>query len=98
MNEQKQIKEMTKELSKVQTAGFVIIESQMDDRNSSIREITNKTVAKALYNKGYRKQREGKFIKATPYSEAYCNQCGLMPKLIFGKLPPYCPNCGAKME
>lgn len=47
---------------------------------------------------GYRKQREGKWIKATPYSQEYCNQCGLTPKTIFGKLPPFCPNCGAKMK
>ena len=42
--------------------------------------------------------RHGEWIKATPYSQEYCNQCGLTPKTIFGKLPPYCPNCGAKMD
>lgn len=47
---------------------------------------------------GKRKQSEGKWIKATPYSQEYCNQCGLTPKTIFGKLPPFCPNCGAKMK
>lgn len=45
-----------------------------------------------------RKQSVGKWIKATPYSQEYCNQCGLTPKTIFGKLPPFCPNCGANMK
>ena len=42
--------------------------------------------------------RHGKWVKATPYSQEYCDQCGLTPKTIFGKLPPYFPHCGAKME
>lgn len=42
--------------------------------------------------------RHGNFIKRTPYSEAECDQCGKCPKLIFGILPSYCPNCGAKMD
>lgn len=41
---------------------------------------------------------EGEWIKATPHSQEYCNKCGLTPKTIFGKLPPFCPNCGAKMK
>lgn len=42
--------------------------------------------------------RYGKWIKATPHSQEYCNQCGLTPKMIFGILPDFCPNCGAKMN
>ena len=38
------------------------------------------------------------WIKATNYSQAYCSNCRLTPKTIFGKLPPYCPNCGKKMK
>ena len=38
------------------------------------------------------------WIKATPYSQEYCNKCGLTPKTLFGWLPPFCPNCGAKMQ
>lgn len=41
--------------------------------------------------------RRGEWIRATPYSQDYCNQCGLTPKTLFGRLPPFCPNCGAKM-
>jgi hypothetical protein len=38
------------------------------------------------------------WIKATNYSQSYCCNCRLTPKTIFGRLPPYCPNCGAKMN
>ena len=38
------------------------------------------------------------WIKATDFSQAYCSNCRLTPKTIFGKLPPYCPNCGKKMK
>lgn len=43
-------------------------------------------------------QREGKWIKPSPCSQEICDQCGKCPKLIFGMLPNYCPNCGAKMK
>lgn len=42
--------------------------------------------------------RHGKWIKPTRYSQEYCNQCGMTPKMIFGILPDYCPHCGAKMK
>ena len=54
--------------------------------------------ALALYNAGYRKRVEGKWIKRTKYSEAECDQCGRSPKLVFGMLPEYCPHCGAYMN
>ena len=38
------------------------------------------------------------WIKATNYSQGYCSNCRLTPKTIFGRLPPYCPNCGKKMK
>ena len=38
------------------------------------------------------------WIKATKYSQAYCSNCRLTPKTLFGMLPPYCPNCGNKMS
>ena len=37
------------------------------------------------------------WIKPTEHSQSYCSNCRLTPKTIFGKLPPYCPNCGVKM-
>ena len=55
-------------------------------------------IAEKLYAKGYRKVERGEWIKATPYSQEYCNKCGLTPKTIFGRLPKFCPNCGADMR
>lgn len=42
--------------------------------------------------------RHGEWVKPSPYSQAYCNQCCLTPKTVAGILPKYCPNCGAKMD
>lgn len=41
---------------------------------------------------------KGEWIKPTPCSQEYCNQCGLTPKMIFGLLPNFCPHCGADMR
>ena len=46
----------------------------------------------------FQEVKHGKFIKPTPCSQEYCNQCGLTPKMVFGILPKYCPHCGAKMD
>ena len=40
----------------------------------------------------------GRWHKPTPCSQEFCINCGLTPKTNFGWLPPYCPNCGAKMD
>ena len=53
--------------------------------------------------------RHGKWIKSPEYPEEYdiCSICGLNDKHrtradqehpAFESLPPYCPNCGAKMN
>lgn len=42
--------------------------------------------------------KHGEWVKATPCSQEYCNQCGLTPKMVFGILPNFCPHCGAKMD
>lgn len=65
-----QIEEMEKDLSEVQTIGLVITESQMDSRNSYSREIKNKTVARHLANKGYRKQSELEKLGNKLFSDA----------------------------
>ena len=41
---------------------------------------------------------KAEWIKATIYSQSYCSKCRLTPKTVFGMLPPYCPNCGSKMN
>lgn len=47
---------------------------------------------------GYRKQKEGEWIKPSTHSDIICSQCKRPPKILFGTEPLYCPNCGAKMK
>ena len=51
-----------------------------------------------LYNAGYRKQREGEWVKDAPHWRHHCNQCGYFPLMLHGDFFPFCPNCGAKMR
>ena len=61
-------------------------------------------IAKHLYSKDYRKQREGEWIDQ--YQGKYVNQlykCSICGDTAFHDdkrwfLTPYCPNCGAKMK
>jgi hypothetical protein len=94
MSREKQIEEMARDICECFNNDGTCYQ---DDRLCDCK-CDSFTDAQYLYEKGYRKQREGKWIKATPCSQEYCNQCGLTPKTIFGKLPPFCPNCGAKMK
>lgn len=55
-------------------------------------------LCEALYNAGYRKQSEGEWKKPSRYSEPVCTKCKKSPCQYFGMLPPFCPNCGAKMK
>jgi hypothetical protein len=66
-------------------------------------------VVKALYNAGYRKQKEGEWVKATEWmrgdGEIYdyrCSSCNMLAEDGgYGNrdnLTKYCPNCGAKMK
>lgn len=55
-------------------------------------------IAEVLYNAGYRKQSEGEWKKPSRYSEPICTICKKSPCQYFGMLPPFCPNCGAKMK
>jgi hypothetical protein len=65
--------------------------------------------AKKLYNAGYRKQKEGEWIKATEWmrddGEIYdyrCSACNMLAEDGgYGNrdnLTNFCPNCGAKMK
>lgn len=58
MDREQQIKEIEKELSKIQTVGSVITENQMDMRYPTVTQIKNIKVAERIYNAGYRKQSE----------------------------------------
>lgn len=64
--------------------------------------------AKRAYEKGWRKQSEGEWIKINPNNsligEYYCSCCNSVIDIADGKETPldremyYCPNCGAKMK
>jgi NMD protein affecting ribosome stability and mRNA decay len=43
-------------------------------------------------------ENKAEWVRATEYSQSFCSVCRLTPKTIFGMLPPYCPNCGEKMN
>ena len=67
MTDKQQIEELTKDLSVLQNCGMVMIESQMDWRGSTHKEIKNKVVAEALYNVNYRKIPEGSIVVDKEY-------------------------------
>ena len=41
---------------------------------------------------------EAYWIKPTKVSQEFCSNCGLAPKMVFGMLPKFCPNCGSPMK
>lgn len=66
-----------------------------------------KNIAEALYNAGYRKQKEGEWVrkerkKGVIAPEAVCSNCGrdVEYQVIDGKwaFENYCSHCGAKMK
>ena len=63
----------------------------------------NECFAEALYNAGYRKQKDGEWIKVINHIE--CSECHYRApykKIKAGyhlqDLTRFCPNCGAKMK
>ncbi len=72
-------------------------------------EYWSDVIAEALYNAGYRKQKEGEWVKATEWmrgdGEIYdyrCSSCNMLAEDGgYGNrdnLTKYCPNCGAHMR
>ena len=61
-------------------------------------------VAEALYNAGYRKQKEGEWKRIEVNGENYCQvyyqhkDCKVNETQIFPSPYHFCPNCGAKMK
>lgn len=57
--------------------------------------------AEAIYNAGYRKQSEGKWLFKQTYYEAdecNCSVCGQLMTTATGTRANFCPTCGAKMQ
>ena len=84
----------------------IIVDGIIDgeDNNGVPTGNTCEDIAEALYNAGYRKQKEGEWIK---YAESYgCTACK-ESFYVYGYAEDYdpitdfdlhfCPNCGAKM-
>ena len=42
--------------------------------------------------------RHGEWTKPSMLSDPCCSRCKRPTKMMFGVLPLYCPNCGAKMD
>lgn len=38
------------------------------------------------------------WIKLSPASQEYCSNCKKTPKMVFGILPDFCPNCGERVS
>ncbi len=91
-SKEKQIEEMARNICGAIEEGRRCVMCELN-RNCNGYESAN-----VLYKAGYRKQSEGEWIKPTMYSEHICSYCGKSPKIFFGLLSPYCPNCGAKMK
>ena len=63
----------------------------------------NQYIAEALYNAGYRKQKEGEWINPDIWLKTmYCSICGAIAPVDCEKEEFYksnfCPNCGSKMK
>jgi DNA-directed RNA polymerase subunit RPC12/RpoP len=56
--------------------------------------------AEEIYNAGYRKQSEGKWISCKNNSGYKCSECGARIKnsAFFNGNHTFCHNCGAKMK
>lgn len=92
MSKEKQIEEMAETFDEMCDLDLL---ADCEEKDCS------KCMATALYNAGYRKQREGEWKEDII---AFCNVCSACKakvdryaiKCNSGKLN-YCPNCGAKM-
>lgn len=93
MTEQKQIEEMAKVINEMDERNAHYCDEYMQECEACA---DADAIAKALYNAGYRKQKEGKWKQAyNSYPRYVCTNCN---HLFNNKTFKYCPNCGAKMK
>ena len=96
MSEEKQIEEMAHDLCGRCQDGICVI----DGRPCNL-DCTCHINATTLYEAGYRKQSEGKWLHDTNLDTFYCSICdesALNDCYEHQSLSGYCPNCGAKMK
>lgn len=91
MSNKKQIEEMAK-----------VLKDYTKENHIMASHTILENYAEALYNAGYRKQSEGKFVMddlgnvCTVCGRTYDPQFDIKPRII--KEFKFCPNCGAKMK
>lgn len=86
----KQIEEMAEIIEEKNCIGVLCSECEFFN-NSRCSKLY---IAKALYNAGYRKQSEGKWIENRKVcSQPLCSVCGAI-----GNKGSYCSHCGTKMK
>ena len=95
---EKQIEEMI-EIVKPFVSGFACGDESGSCELTDCRSCKAINLAKAIIEKGYRKQSEGewiakeKIIRSITALNYTCSVCG-----VESRCTPYCPNCGAKMK
>lgn len=74
-----------------------ILDSLCDDMPDEVCEIYSCSLCKAIqiYEKGYRKQKEGRW-KGAGLGDYYCSIC--QTTFSGGDEYNFCPHCGAKMK
>ena len=86
MSKEKQIEEMAK-----------VIQKSFDDSYYGGYDPDAEITAEDLYNAGYRKQKEGEWIRYPHNSGIYCSLC--KHKRRYRDIhDAFCPKCGAKMK
>ena len=104
MEQEKQIEEMTEVVKREIDYGKKWIPDKYEPVELTIYP---DDIAYAFYNAGYRKERQGEWVKPQFLSrtgfftirEFTCNQCNKFFEVREGnEFMNYCPNCGAKMK
>ncbi len=98
MSKEKQIEEMAFDLCRIDTCKH-LSQEECNKTNCAFCE------AEALYNAGYRKQKEGEWVDkptgAYGRMQSWCSACGEhsgIGGIESNRHKPYCPNCGAHMR
>ena len=97
MSKEKQIEKMARCICERDDGDICTLDSKSCDC-----KCTSGSIAELLYDRGYRKQKEGEWHEDII---AFCNVCSFCRAMVdrsaikcnSGKLH-YCPNCGAKMK
>lgn len=90
MSREKRIEKMITDINEVQNGGWEFVGD-----SEYTTDVYNEELAQHLYNAGYRKQNNGKWVKDN--NKRTCSLCGYSYYSNNDDFC-YCPNCGAKMK